>query len=85
VSRLGEGDVPFDLLTAQNLMQQPDPRIAWYKPASQEAVDLVLAADVEDEDGRSEWLWIRLANGDLILGVMPQGETYFETEEESAF
>lgn len=24
--------------------------------------------------------WIRLANGDLILGVFPCGETYFDIE-----
>jgi len=31
-------------------------------------------------DGRSEWQWFRLANGDLILGVFPCGDTYTETE-----
>lgn len=33
-----------------------------------------------DNDGRSEWQWFRLANGDLILGVFPRGDTYIETE-----
>ena len=50
------------------------------RPASPESVETVLAASEDDEDGRSEWLWVRLPNGDLILGVYPQGETYFETE-----
>ena len=31
-------------------------------------------------NGRSEFKWIRLQNGDLILGVYPRGDTYFETE-----
>jgi hypothetical protein len=50
------------------------------KPATAESVETVLAADENDEDGRSEWLWVRLPNGDLILGVYPQGETYMVTE-----
>lgn len=48
-------------------------------PASQEAVDLLLSQPIND-DGRSEWRWVRLANGDLILGLFPQGEAYFELE-----
>ena len=52
------------------------------KPASPESVRTVLAADEDDEDGRSEWLWVRLPNGDLILGVYPQGDTYCATEKD---
>lgn len=48
-------------------------------PASQDAVDRLLAAPV-DADGRSEWTWLRLANGDLMLGLFPAGETYFDLE-----
>ena len=65
-----EGKIPFLVATA---------------PASQEAVDLVLAAPTDGDDGRSEWLWIRLPNGDLILGVYPQGDTYMEVENEASF
>lgn len=32
------------------------------------------------EDSRSEWVWVRLANGDLILGFYPRGEAYMEQE-----
>lgn len=39
------------------------------------AKEYVLKAD-EDANGRSEWCWITLANGDLILGVFPHGETH---------
>lgn len=49
-------------------------------PADPKAVAFVLAADEHAEDGRSQWMWVRLANGDLILGVFPQGEVYFGTE-----
>ncbi len=53
--------------------------LAEVAPASQELVDLVLSKPVEDE-GRSQFVWVRLQNGDLILGVYPQGDTYFEIE-----
>lgn len=56
---------------------------AWFHPASDESVALVLSKDPEDGDGRSEWLWVRLENGDLLLGCFPQGETYFEVEEDA--
>lgn len=54
--------------------------LAYIKPASLRAVDTVMNASEDDEDGRSNWVWVRLPNGDLILGVYPQGDTYFETE-----
>ena len=57
--------------------------IAWCHPASVGSIDLVLGKSPADDDGRSEWLWIRLENGDLILGCFPQGETYFEVEEDA--
>lgn len=57
---------------------------AWQKPASEEAVSAILGANPELVDGftRSEFLWIRLVNGDLILGVYPQDEAYFAFEGE---
>jgi len=54
--------------------------IAWFHPASDESVALVLGKDPDDDDGRSEWVWVRLENGDLLLGTFPQGEAYFEVE-----
>lgn len=53
--------------------------------ASVESVEKVLKASLFDEDGRSQFMWIRLANGDLILGVYPQGDTYFEVEEDAQY
>lgn len=43
-----------------------DPRMARF---------VIDASDVS-EDGRSRWLWVRLANGDLLLACYPQGGTY---------
>ena len=54
--------------------------LAWVQPASEESVQTVLNADEHSSDGRSNWVWVRLRNGDLILGVFPQGDTYFATE-----
>lgn len=45
--------------------------------APQEAVDYVLAQGVE---GRSQWVWIRLPDGELVLAVYPQDDCYFSTE-----
>ena len=54
------------------------------KPASDEAVVTVLAADPGAADGltRSEWLWVTLPNGDVILGVFPQDATFCATEKD---
>jgi hypothetical protein len=50
--------------------------------ASPESVATVLAADehAEDGDARSQWVWLRTPNGDLVLAVFPQDGTYFATE-----
>lgn len=40
-------------------------------------VELVINSSLEDH-GRSKWCWIRLSNGDLILGTFPQGDMYEE-------
>ncbi len=58
--------------------------LATVHPASARSVEQVLAADVNDDDGRSQFMWVRLPNGDLILGVYPQGETYFAIEEDAS-
>lgn len=61
-----------------------DETIAYLQPASDEAVSELLAADPELDDGftRSQWLWVRLQNGDLILGFFPQDDGYFAHEAE---
>lgn len=52
------------------------------KNASPEAVQHVLGVSEADLDGRSQWVWCRLPNGDLMLGVFPQGDTYLDHERE---
>jgi hypothetical protein len=47
-------------------------RVATYVPASPEGVAIVMAASPDDPEGRSEWLWVRLSNGDLMLATFPQ-------------
>jgi len=62
-----------------------DKTILHVHPASEEAVKTVLAQSADGMDGRSNWIWIRLENGDLILGCYPQGETYMAVEEDAVF
>jgi hypothetical protein len=77
------------LAAHRTLLDQPDefdPKthaIATIHPASAESVQQVLAADENDGDGRSQWVWVRLANGDLVLGLYPQGDTYFACEHDA--
>lgn len=59
--------------------------IAWVHPAHSSFVKKVLDADQHSPDGRSNWVWVRLPNGDLILGVYPQGDTYEECEADAQF
>lgn len=47
--------------------------------ASLDSVQYVLSLPVSDM-GRSRFEWIRLVNGDLILGVFPRGDGYFSVE-----
>lgn len=54
--------------------------IASSYPANEQTALLVLGREPGGGDNRSEFHWVRLANGDLILGVYPQGDTYFEIE-----
>lgn len=48
--------------------------------ADDEATAEILSADTEGIDGRSPWAFFRLANGDLIFGCYPRGDTYLATE-----
>jgi hypothetical protein len=59
--------------------------LAVVHPASQASVNYVLAQSEESMDGRSNWVWVRLPNGDLILGVYPQGDTYFSVEKDACY
>ena len=63
----------------------PERVIATLHPASAEAVALVAAASEDTEDGRSQFMWLRLPNGDLMLGVFPQGDTYLACEADAQY
>jgi len=54
------------------------PFLALHVPADPADAAIVMAQTTEGFDGRSEWRWFRLPNGDLILGVFPQGDTYLQ-------
>lgn len=54
-------------------------------PASRQAAYTVIDASPDDNDGRSDWMWVRLPNGDLILGLFPQGGTYEAVEGDAAY
>lgn len=59
--------------------QEGDPDIdapVWLGDAKPDDVLTVLTADDVDEHGRSQWLWVRFPNGDLMLATFPQGATY---------
>lgn len=65
-----------------NILDRP---LALVHPASPASVIAVLSAVTGDPDGRSEYCWVRLANGDLILGVFPCGDTYFSVEKDAQY
>lgn len=48
------------------------------RKALPEDVELVMGNDGE----RSEFCWITLPNGDLVLGVYPEGDTYEKLTQE---
>lgn len=56
-----------------------DRLIAVRQDASEAWASKVLQSRVSD-DGRSDFYWFRLTNGDLVLGVYPRGDMYFATE-----
>lgn len=57
------------------------PRVlGWMQRAAPYVAQMVIDADTRTGDGRSEWFWVRMANGDLMLATFPQGETYMATE-----
>ena len=50
--------------------------IARVRPARADHVERVLMQPTEGHDGRSDWVWVRLRDGTLMLAVFPEGETY---------
>jgi len=70
-------------LSAHNVYNDDGSYLATIAPASKKAVAMVAAQSEKDPDGRSQFVWVRLANGDLVLGVYPQGDTYCRCEKEA--
>ena len=57
----------------------PIAHVQWARPS---AVKRLLEAEIGTGEGRSGFFWVRLHNGDLMLGVFPQGATYESLEGE---
>jgi hypothetical protein len=79
----GYGYDAVQLLDASRITYDPIPdRVT---VAASEPVDDVFAEDwvcqAVAPEQRSEWMWFRLDNGDLIFGCYPHDEIYFETEQ----
>jgi len=70
-----------DLLDALDAYLAADLAIAKTWPASRRAAEALLAMP-EGDDTRSEFRWVRFANGDLALVTFPHDETYFSMEPE---
>lgn len=68
-------DVVLRTLDAAKEIRGPvDVSTSW--PLLDEEVAEALVAASFDSDGRSEWRWLRTADGDLMLGICPQGDTF---------
>jgi hypothetical protein len=68
---LGRDDVTLDVHTKETV-------IATCGPADPKDVDYVC------RNKRSVWLWVTLANGDLLLATYPYGETYEAVRQRAA-
>lgn len=71
------------MITNDTITDDDGKHIATKKLATPEHVGRVITAEVS-ADGRSEWIWLRLADGTLMLGLFPCGDLYMEVSEEAA-
>jgi hypothetical protein len=55
---------------------EENPAIALMEPATPEQVAEMLATPIGENEGRSEWVWVRLRDGTLMLAILPLGDTY---------
>lgn len=65
----------------QIIVTDDDNIIATAYCASQDKAEMVIRQPV-GPDGRSEWSWFILANGDVILGCFPRGNTFEQISDE---
>lgn len=72
---------PHEITDTEN----PTLTIATVHPATASYITKVLKAEEGHVDGRSEWLWLRLSDGTLMLGLFPRGDTYLECEIDASY
>lgn len=60
-------------------------RICSIHPASRDSSDTVIVSPINSGDGRTEWVWVSLADGTLLLGTFPEGETYDRVVNDAEF
>lgn len=63
------------------IVDDDDRMVAKVYKAEPPEIEMVLNAPTGTTHGRSEWYWLRLADGTLALAVFPQGDTYEALEE----
>lgn len=68
MTRISQGSREIDLNDGSHWQVENAPQVA---------VEYILA---QDETGKSQWVWIRLPGGALVLAVYPQDDCYFSTE-----
>lgn len=80
----------LDTAVEAQAMQKAAPRtvdlgqgVFQMQDTSREAAQEIINAQVDDdEDGRSEWFWLRCPNGDLMFACYPMGDLYYSHEDE---
>lgn len=73
----------FIIANPEDVQAQGDPayvNIAWVQQARGPDVHKVIMAPVDD-NGRTGWCWVRFADGTLILGMFPTGDTYMDVSD----
>lgn len=63
-------------LTIGTSEDEPKLNLITVVPATEKQTHVVLKADAQSMDGRSNWLIFHLPNGDTIFGCYPEGDTY---------
>ena len=64
-------------MKAHDLQDDRGQHLAHVQPAdSMDVVDMLALHENRDGRGRSPWVWVTLANGDLMLATFPQGDDY---------
>lgn len=65
----------------KKLYDEDGVEVASTHPANADDVEFVLNQDVGMYEGRSDFEWVRLSSGELMLGVWPRGDAYIEVTE----